>query len=131
MINSGHHTDGKVCRYLDGEEKVFSTFAPLALAAIGKLPLPILHRPIVLRMERAANARLARFDPKTIPRQEQDCDTVYRETFEWARQCPLDLDPPMPEELRNRAADNWRVLLAIADACSPEWGADARRPPLR
>ena len=70
VINSGHHTDGKVCRYLDGEEKVFSTFAPLALAAIGKLPLPILHRSIVLRMERAANARLARFDPKTIPRQE-------------------------------------------------------------
>ena len=25
----------------------------------------------------------------------------------------------MPPELRNRAADNWRVLLAIADACSP------------
>ena len=126
VINSGHHTDGNVSRCLDGEERIFSTFAALALAAIGKLPLPILHRSIVLRMERAANARLARFDPKTIPRQKQDCDTVYRETFEWARQCPLDLDPPMPEELRNRAADNWRVLLAIADACSPVWGKAAR-----
>jgi hypothetical protein len=32
----------------------------------------------------------------------------------------------MPAALRNRPADNWRVLLAIADACSPEWGEAAR-----
>jgi hypothetical protein len=44
----------------------------------------------------------------------------------WARQCRLNLDPPMPEELRNRAADNWRPLLSIADACSPAWGKSAR-----
>jgi hypothetical protein len=126
VINSGHHSEGKVSRYLDGEEKVFSTFAPLGLAAIGTLPLPILHRSIVLRMERAPNAKLARFDPKTIRCQRVDCETIYRETFEWMRQCQPALDPPMPSALRNRAADNWRVLLAIADACSPEWGADAR-----
>jgi hypothetical protein len=33
VINSGHHCDGTISRYLDGEEKVFSTFAPLALAS--------------------------------------------------------------------------------------------------
>ena len=32
----------------------------------------------------------------------------------------------MPAELRNREADNWRPLIAIADACGPEWGARAR-----
>jgi Protein of unknown function (DUF3631) len=36
------------------------------------------------------------------------------------------LDPSMPPELRNRAADNWRVLIAIADAASREWGEAAR-----
>jgi putative DNA primase/helicase len=77
VINSGHRTDGTFTRCLAGEEKVFSTFAPLGLAAIGELPLPILHRSIVLRMERAPNARLARFDPKTIPRQKADCKTIY------------------------------------------------------
>jgi Protein of unknown function (DUF3631) len=77
-------------------------------------------------MERAPNAKLARFDPKTIPRQKADCDTIYRETFEWMRQCQPAFDPPMPPELKNRQADNWRILLAVADACSPEWGAAAR-----
>jgi Protein of unknown function (DUF3631) len=58
--------------------------------------------------------------------QAQDCLIVYQETLSWARQCELNLDPPMPEGLRNRPADNWRVLLAIADACSPAWGELAR-----
>ena len=76
VINSGHHCDGTISRCLDGEERSFSTFAPLALAAIGTLPLPILHRSVVFRMERAPNAKLARFDPKTIPRQKADCETI-------------------------------------------------------
>jgi hypothetical protein len=32
----------------------------------------------------------------------------------------------MPEGLRNRPADNWRILLSIADACGPAWGELAR-----
>ena len=121
VINSGHHCDGEVTRCLDGQVTAFATFAPLALAAIGKLPFPILHRSIVIHMERAPSVELTRFDPKAIPRQKIDCETVYRETFEWARQCQPNLDPPVPKKLRNRAADNRRVLCAIADACSPEW----------
>lgn len=35
---------------------------------------------------------------------------------QWAATCQLVRDPETPPELRNRAADNWRVLLAIADA---------------
>jgi hypothetical protein len=77
VLNSGHHCDGKVTRYLDRQVTNFSTFAPLALAAIGTLPFPILHRSVVIRVERAPNVKLARFDPKTIPKQQQDCDTVY------------------------------------------------------
>jgi Protein of unknown function (DUF3631) len=132
VITSGHHCDGTISRYLDNQVMSFSTFAPLALAAIGKpphpLPLPISHRCVVISMERAptTSEKLTRFDPKVVPRQQQDCEAVYRETFEWARQCRLNLDPPMPEELRNRAADNWRPLLAIADACTPTWGRAAR-----
>ena len=77
-------------------------------------------------MERAPKSNLARFDPKGIPQQAAECEVVYNETFEWLRGCTLDLDPPMPPELRNRAADNWRVLLAIADAAGPEWSKAAR-----
>jgi Protein of unknown function (DUF3631) len=36
------------------------------------------------------------------------------------------LDPPVPEALHDRAADNWRTLLAIADAAGGEWPKRAR-----
>ena len=36
-------------------------------------------------------------------------------------------DPNMPGELHDRAADNWRPLLAIADAAGGEWPELARR----
>ena len=51
-------------------------------------------------MERARNAMLVRFSPKEIPRQRVECETVYKETFDWMRQCQPNLDPPMPSELR-------------------------------
>jgi hypothetical protein len=37
--------------------------------------------------------KLTRCDPKGNSKQKQDCDTVYQETFEWARRCRLSLDP--------------------------------------
>jgi hypothetical protein len=36
-------------------------------------------------------------------------------------------DPKMPAALRGRAADNWRRLLAIADAAGDDWSLIARR----
>jgi hypothetical protein len=126
VINSGHHCDGKILRFLNGCITEFATFAPLALATISKLPLPILHRSVVIHMERSPTGTLTRFDPRTVLEQAQDCDIVYRETLAWARQCRLNLDPVVPKGLSNRQADNWRPLLAIADACSPAWGELAR-----
>jgi hypothetical protein len=127
VINSGHHCDGKIMRYLDGRICEFSTFAPLAFATISKLPLPILHRSVVIHMERSPSSEtLTRFDPKTSLEQAQDCEIVYRETLAWTQQCKLNPDPAMPEGLRNRAADNWRILLSIADACGSAWGELAR-----
>jgi hypothetical protein len=37
-----------------------------------------------------------------------------------------DADPDMPNELNDRAADNWRLLLAIADAAGSDWPKKAR-----
>jgi hypothetical protein len=130
VLNSGHHSSGMVTRVIQGEPTNFSTFSPVALAAIGRLPLPLMHRSIIIRMERAPLAKLQRFDPKTIPGQAGQCEAVYKVMFEWAKQChvtsKLKLTPTMPASLRNRQADNWRVLLAIADADGREWGNAAR-----
>jgi hypothetical protein len=125
VLNSGHHCDGNIERYLDGRVQSFKTYAPIAIASIGKLPMPLMHRSVVIHMERAPET-LERFDPASNADQSQLCAIVYRETLAWARRVKLKPNPPMPKELRNRAADNWRPLLSIADACGAAWGKLAR-----
>ena len=48
----------------------------------------------------------------------------------WARDNEaflVDADPEMPDTLHDRAADNWRPLLAIADRAGPKWSRSARK----
>jgi hypothetical protein len=44
----------------------------------------------------------------------------------WAHKREIALRPPMPEQLTGDQADNWRPLIAVADACGPEIGQLAR-----
>jgi hypothetical protein len=73
------------------------------------MPLPLLHRAIVVSMQRE-DERLERFD-ENDPAFAASREQIAR----WAATCSLTQNPEMPPSLRNRAADNWRVLLAIAD----------------
>ena len=115
LFNSGHHQDGSVTRSHAGEPRHYSVFCPLAIAAIGSLPLPLQQRAVILHMQRApASAGLRRLDTKNAD-QRQDFDNIRGFIYQWRLQCQLNTDPEMPKGLHNRRADNWRVLLAIAD----------------
>jgi len=57
-----------------------------------------------------------------------DLDAVYSHIRQWATSAMINHDPVMPAEVRGRLADNWRSLIAVADACSPAWGALTREP---
>jgi hypothetical protein len=93
-----------------GRTRKFPTFAPLAVAAIGLMPLPLLHRAVVINMQRASGQTLTRLDENSAV-----FPAARAEFHKWAQTCTLASNPVMPTSLRNRAADNWRVLLAIAD----------------
>jgi hypothetical protein len=126
VLNSGHRRGGKVTRYHGGQARSFSTFAPVAVAAIGTLPLPVMHRSIVIHMERRDGQRqLTRLDTQD-PDTKADLNIAYRMMLSWARAAELSPDPPMPAQLRDRQADNWRLLLAIADAFGADWARRAR-----
>jgi hypothetical protein len=95
----------------------------MAIAAIGMLPLPTMHRSLVIRMERATRQDLHRLD-------ENDLDNIniaYGIIWKWAKDVKLQHDPALPKELHNRAADNWRPLIAIADSFGRAWGTMARK----
>jgi Protein of unknown function (DUF3631) len=111
VLNMGHTCGASVRRMVRGEPQKFNVFAPLAISAIGPLPFPLLRRSIEVHMQRPSNnSKIERFDaaaPEWL---------VHREVIQrWAASCKLASDPEIPNQLRNRAADNWRVLLAIAD----------------
>jgi Protein of unknown function (DUF3631) len=106
IFNSGHRRGGNVRRY--GSQR-FDIFAPLAVAAIGTLPLPLMHRAVVVKMQRS-ETQVERLD-ENDPSFPASRDLIKR----WAATCSLAPDPEIPSSIRNRAADNWRVLLSIAD----------------
>ena len=120
ILNSGHRRGGSLTKVIKDSPKRFLTFAPLAIATIGMLPLPLMHRAVVIHMERATRAlrRLDGSDPAI--------DAAYSMIRAWARDVKLNLDPTLPKTLRNRPADNWRPLISIADSFGRASGASAR-----
>ena len=126
VLNSGHRRGGKVTRYRGGQARSFSTFSPVAMAAIGTLPLPVMHRSIVIHMARRNGRRpLIRLDKEDADTK-ADLNVAYRMMLSWARDAELTSDPPMAAQLRDRQADNWRPLIAIADAFGSAWAVRAR-----
>jgi Protein of unknown function (DUF3631) len=111
VFNGGHGREGTINRMGGGKPKEFRTFAPLALAGIGMLPLPMLSRvPAVINMRRYA--------PGEIQIRELDhldpCFPAVRDEIEkWVATCLLGRNPAIP--FHNRGKQNWCVLLAIAD----------------
>lgn len=99
----------------------------MAIAAIGSLPLPLMRRSIVIHMEKTAGRDdLKKFDTGDADTSRR-INTVYNFILQWARSRPdLNLNPKLPEGLRNRVADDWRPLISIADSFGPYWAEAAR-----
>ena len=121
IFNAGFEkSTSSVRRGVGKQARRYEVFAPIALASIGALPLPLMSRSIVIYMVRSEPLR--RFKASDT----RDLDIAYQHTRDWARKVTLDLDPDLPKELRGRTADVWRPLISVADACGPGWGALAR-----
>ena len=129
ILNSGHsRAMGYVVRLVgeDHEPRQFATFAPLAIAAIGKLPGTIEDRSITIPMHRKTGD-----EPIERLRMDRTADLhrLARMAARWAQdnqEALADADPHTPDALHDRATDNWRHLLAIADLAGGEWAERAR-----
>ena len=130
VLNSGHRKSMAYVTRLVGEDhepRMFSTWAATAIAMIGRLPDTLEDRSIPVRLRRR------RPDEAITPFRADhtdDLSTLARKAARWAADNTADLaemDPPMPAAINNRAADNWRPLLSIADLAGGEWPALARR----
>jgi putative DNA primase/helicase len=127
ILNSGHRKGGSILRVVgdDNEPRQFSTFGPCAFALIGRLPDTLQDRSIVIELKRRTADevielfRLERADHLHL---------LSRKARRWAADNIESLQQADPDvgKLFNRVADNWRALLAIADAAGGEWPQRAR-----
>jgi putative DNA primase/helicase len=129
VLNSGHRRNGTVVRTVGDkhEVRVFSTYAAVAIAMIGRLPDTLADRSIQVSLRRRRREeKVKRFRADRI----RELEVLCRKAARWALDHLADLkeaDPEVPPELHDRAADNWRPLLAIADAAGGDWPARARQ----
>jgi hypothetical protein len=115
-------------RVINNEVVEFNAFAPIAAAAVGASALMfgwgLISRSIVAHMGRHDRSRsLERLPVEGEPA--PDLHRIRDYVALWVPRAKLALDPPMPD-LDLRVCDNWRPLIAIADACGEDWGKRAR-----
>jgi Protein of unknown function (DUF3631)/DnaB-like helicase N terminal domain len=129
ILNSGHTRAGAVVVRTVGETyepRCFSTWSPKVIALIGNLPATLEDRSILISMRRkSAKEKVERLRFDRL----QELEPLRRRVARWASDnlnALRSADASVPEALHDRARDNWRPLLAIADLCGSTWPNDAR-----
>jgi hypothetical protein len=109
------------------EAHAFSTWCPMLLAGIGKVPDTVADRSISIEMVRKrADEKVKRLRRSDGP----ELWDIGRKAARWVADNLNSLrlaNPDTPEQLHDRAADAWSPLLAIADAAGGNWSRRARR----
>ena len=127
ILNDGHRRGGTTLRLVgdDHEPRQFSTWSPMAIAMIGRLPDTLADRSVAVRLRRKrATERVHEFRSDRT----DDLRTLARRAARWAQdnQVTLGSSDPAMGQLFNRSADNWRPLIAIADAAGGDWPTRVR-----
>ena len=131
VLNSGYERGGvsSICVRRGNEISYadLSTFCPKAIAGIGRLPDTVASRSIPIRLKRKAPGenveRMYRRDigdvAEPIRQSLENLAAFHSDRLSDAR-------PQLPAELRDRTADVWEPLFAVADLAGGDWPNRAR-----
>lgn len=131
LLNAGHRRGAVagrcVVRGKIVETEEIPAYCAVALAGLGDLPDTILSRSVIIRMRRRApNERVESYRRRVHGAEGEE---LRERIAEWAAgvEGPLtDAWPGMPAEIRDRDADVWEPLVAIADEAGGSWPDRAR-----
>ena len=133
VLNSGHRKRSAAVVRTVGDEhepRIFSTWAPVAMAKIGRLPGTLEDRSVaVLMRRRARGEQLERLSEAKL----RELAPLRRKAARWAAdhfQGLGGVEPVLPDLGNDRALDNWRPLLAIAETAAGSWPERGRRAAL-
>jgi putative DNA primase/helicase len=124
ILNSGYRRN---TAFVMRADETFSTWAPAAIAMIGRLPSTLEDRSISNRLQRRRAD-----EPVEVFRlgQQADLKRLARMAARFAADHFDELkgaNPNVPVTLENREADNWLPLIAIGDAAGGAWPGNARQ----
>jgi Protein of unknown function (DUF3631) len=127
ILNAGHRRGGQIIRTVgdDHEPRQFSTWAPAAIAMIGRLPDTLEDRSVSIALRRRRSTeRIQQFRSERT----QDLKQLARKIARWCddNRHALAGHDADTGTLVNRSADNWRSLFAIADVAGGRWPEHAR-----
>jgi hypothetical protein len=127
LIAAGHARDAV---YLNArqhafERPTFSCFTPCAFATAGHVPGDIAKRSILIALEPA----LPHERPELLPNEPSPLEKLRAKAVRWAQEegrAAATAEPMLPTGLPGSYAQNWRPLLAIAEAADAVWVGQAR-----
>lgn len=132
VLNSGHTRDAAFtlrCVNDSHEPKPFSTWSFKAVCGIGKPAPTIVDRSIILSMRRKTQQEKVerlRHVLRKEPTLFSDLVSKLARFVEDHHEAMREAEPELPEELSDRAQDNWEPLLMIADMAGGDWPKLAR-----
>ena len=132
ILNTGYQRSGRMTLCVGQGTNItfrdFSTFAPKAIAGIGKLPSTVADRAIPIELKRKTKGEpVERFRVRTA---RGVAKPIYAALVTWGGPAVASLRvarPRLPDALNDRAQDVWEPLLAIADLAGGLWPDRARR----
>jgi len=130
VLDGGYRAGATIDRTDKGYPIEYDIHGAVASAAANhEMYEQYLSRSIILNMQRASAEETKQLRKLTTITQEEinDFNAGYQFIVYFFTQgagAKLNPDPEIPAF--GRLADNWRPLISIADACSPEWGKRAR-----
>jgi len=131
ILNSGHtRAQAYVIRTAgeDYEARIFTTWAPKAIALIGRLPPTLDDRSIVIELKRKTpNEKVERLRLDSLPPEIEELRCKLTRLSEQISVFIQKVDVQDPDFLNDRAADNWRPLLMIAEAVTWSWDREEPR----
>lgn len=131
LLNAGYRKHSSAGRCVVRGKEVFTEELPaycaVALAGLGDLPDTILTRSVIVRMRRRAPSE--QIEPYRRRTMLPIAERLYARMATWGESIVdtiTDEWPAMPDGIRDRDADVWESLLAVADAAGGEWPTAAR-----
>jgi hypothetical protein len=133
VVNSGHTRELAYVPRCEGdshEVRKFSTWAPKAIALIGRMPDSMFDRSIPIPMKRKTKAdAIARIGETPAGTFAEIQSKIVRFVEDNAAAIGSAV-PPLPPGLNDRAEDCWLPMFAIADAAAGVWPDLARKAAL-